>query len=153
MRRWRDVLDSLLHNPSPSPFCLPLVWHPPLHSPCISLPNHCLLFTTHAHTIATSFAVVPRLCHSIIVSLSSLYLELSFTLTSHIHLSIVISACWNVISCSFLTGQVSIPCNILLLYSLLLITNDISLLVSNGTNCLNLFHPADATATHYLLLQ
>jgi len=30
-------------------------------------------------------AVVPRLCHIIIVRLSALYLELSFTLTSHIH--------------------------------------------------------------------
>ena len=44
---------------------------------------------------------------------------------------------------SFLTGQVSLPCNILLrtqlLYNLPLTVNDISLLVSNGTNCLNLF--------------
>ena len=40
---------------------------------------------------------------------------------------------------------VSLPCNILLrtqlLYNLPLTVNDISLLVSNGTNCLNLFHP------------
>ena len=52
-----------------------------------------------------------------------------------------------------LTGQVSLPCTILLrtqlLYSLPLVINDISLLVSNGTNCLNLFHPIrilDSTA-------
>jgi len=41
-------------------------------------------------------------------------------------------------------SQVSLPCNILLrtqlLYSLPLIINDISILVSNGINCLNLFH-------------
>jgi len=43
----------------------------------------------------------------------------------------------------FLAGQVSLQCNILLctqlLYNLPLTINDISLLVSNGTNCLNLF--------------
>jgi len=53
-----------------------LAWHPQLHSPYISSPNHCLLFAAHAHTIATCFAVVPRLCHLILVSLSTLYLEL-----------------------------------------------------------------------------
>jgi len=39
-------------------------------SPYISSPNQCLLFATHAHTIATCFAVVPRLCHLILISLS-----------------------------------------------------------------------------------
>ena len=29
-----------------------LVWHPSLHTPYISSPNHCLLFAAHAHTIA-----------------------------------------------------------------------------------------------------
>ena len=52
-----------------------LAWHPPLHTPYISSPNHCLLFAAHAHTIAACFAVVPRLCHLIPVSLSTLYLE------------------------------------------------------------------------------
>jgi len=47
-----------------------LAWHPPLHTPYISSPNRCLLFTVHAHTIATCFAVVLRLCHLILVSLS-----------------------------------------------------------------------------------
>jgi len=31
-----------------------LVWSPPLHIPCISSPNQCLLFATHAHTITTN---------------------------------------------------------------------------------------------------
>jgi len=53
-----------------------LAWHPPLHTPYISASNHCLLFAAHAHTIATSFAAVPRLCHLNLVSLSTLYLEL-----------------------------------------------------------------------------
>jgi len=46
---------------------------------------------------------------------------------------------------SFLTGHVSLPYNLLLhtqlLYNLPVIINDTSLLVSNGTNCLNLFTP------------
>jgi len=69
---------------------------------------------------------------------------LSCSITPHIHLTILISAHWIATSFSFLTGQVSLPCNILLrkqlLYNLPLTINDISLLVSNGTNCLNLFH-------------
>ena len=52
------------------------IWHPPLHTPYISSRNHCLPSTTHAHTITTCFAVLPRLCHLILVSLSTLYLEL-----------------------------------------------------------------------------
>jgi len=42
-----------------------LVWHPPLHTPHISSPNHCLLFAAHACTIATSLAVVPTSYHLI----------------------------------------------------------------------------------------
>ena len=64
-----------------------LAWHPPLHTPYISSPNHCLLFATHAHTIAACSAVVPRLCHLILVSFSTLYLEL-YVVTSH-HTSIL----------------------------------------------------------------
>jgi len=55
-------------------FGLPLGWE--LHTPNISSPNHCLLFATHNHTITTCFAAVPKLCHLILVSLSTLYLEL-----------------------------------------------------------------------------
>jgi len=47
-----------------------LAWHLPLHTPYISSSTHCLLFATHAHTIAACFAVLPRLCHLILVSLS-----------------------------------------------------------------------------------
>jgi len=55
-----------------------LAWHPLLYTPCIALPNHCLLLTAHAHTITTCFAVVPKLRHLIPVSLSTFYLELNF---------------------------------------------------------------------------
>jgi len=72
------VLDSLLPQ-SFSKFSMVyyLAWHPPLHYPYISSLTHCLLFTAHAHTIATCFAVVPRLCHLILVCLSTLNLELN----------------------------------------------------------------------------
>ena len=93
---------------------------------------------------STCFAVVPRLCHQILVSLSTLYLELSCSFTRNIHLTILISPCWRATSFSFLMCEVSLPCNMLLcthpLYNLPLTFNDISLLVSSGTNCLNLFH-------------
>ena len=68
-----------------------------------------------------------------------------------IHLIILISARWSATLFSFLTGQVSLPCSILLctqlLYSIPLLINDISLLVSNGTNCRNLFHPIQILAS------
>jgi len=63
-----------------------LVWNLPVHTPHISSPNHCLLFVTHAHTITTCYAVIPRLCHLFLVSLSTLYLKL-YHLTKH-HTSI-----------------------------------------------------------------
>jgi len=61
------VLDSLFPQ-SLFKFSLVylLAWHPPLHTPYISSPNDCLLFAEHAHTIATCFAVVSRLCHPIL---------------------------------------------------------------------------------------
>jgi len=70
-------LTVFFHNLSPK-FSLVylLAWHPPLHTPYIFSPNHCLLFAAHAHTITTCFAVLPKLCHLILVSLSTLYLEL-----------------------------------------------------------------------------
>ena len=59
-----------------------LAWHSPLHTPYISSPNHSSFHST-AHTITTCFAVVPRLCHLILVSLSSLYLELCLVVSCH----------------------------------------------------------------------
>jgi len=57
-----------------------LAWSPPPHIPYISSLNQWLLFTTHAHAIATCFAVVPRLYDLFIPSLSlnSLLGTLSF---------------------------------------------------------------------------
>ena len=72
------VLDSLFVQPlSKSRLMSLLVWNLPLHTSYISSPNHYLLFSTYTHTIATCFfIVIPRLCHLILVSLSTLYLEL-----------------------------------------------------------------------------
>ena len=71
------VSDSLFPQ-SLSKFSLVYLftWHRPPHTLHISSRNHCLLFAAHAHTIATCFAIVPRLCHLILCSLSSLYFEL-----------------------------------------------------------------------------
>jgi len=40
-----------------------LAWHAPVHILYIPSSNHCLLFTTHAHTVAFYFALVTKLCH------------------------------------------------------------------------------------------
>ena len=48
------------------------------------------------------------------LSLSSLLGNLSFSLMPHIHLTILISACWSATTFPLLTGQVSLPCNMLL---------------------------------------
>jgi len=75
------VLDSLFAQ-SLSTFSLVylLVWHPPLHTPYISSPNHYLLFAAHVHTIETCFAVVPKLSNPSL-SLNFLLGTLPFSLT------------------------------------------------------------------------
>ena len=85
-------------------------------------PYHRSLFCCNANVLSS----IPNL------SLSSILGNLSFSWTPHIHLTILISARWS--ATSFLAGQISLPCNILLrtqlLYNLPLIINDTSLLVS-----------------------
>jgi len=75
------------------------------HNLSPSFTNHCLLFRAHAHTIATLFAVVLRLCHLLLVSLSTHYLELYLLNVTHPS---------NHSRLCPLMGQVSLPCNILL---------------------------------------
>ena len=71
-------------------------------------------------------------------------MELSFSLMPHIHHFILIPSRWSATSYSFVMNHVLLPCSILLrtqlLYNLPLTVNDTSLLVSNDTKCLNLFH-------------
>jgi len=132
-------------------FVLPLGLAP--STSYISSSNHCPLFAAHAHTITICFAVVPKLRHLILVSLNPLLGTLSCSLMPHIHLTILISAWWSATSFSFPTGQVSLPCNILLhtqlLYNLPLTINDISLLVSNQSikvicNACNVVHKLES---------
>ena len=72
-------------------------------------PYQCSLFSCNTNAMSST----PSL------SLSSLLGSLSFSLTPHIHLTILISARWRTTTFSFLTGQVSLPCNMLLLTQLL----------------------------------
>jgi len=69
--------QSFFHNLCPS-FLWSTFWPGTLNFIlCTFLhPIIVFFFTAHAHTIATCFAVVPRLCHLILVFLSTLYLEL-----------------------------------------------------------------------------
>jgi len=102
-------------------------------------------FHSTAHTITTSFPVVPRLWH-LIPSISQLFTCNSVFYLNATHPSNHSHLC--PLKCHlifFSYSYVSLLCNILLrtqlLYNLPLTINDMSSLVSNGTNCLNLFHP------------
>jgi len=54
-------------------------------------PNHSCPFLKHVHTILTYVAVLLGL-----VSLKSLHVNLSVSLTPHIHPIILISDCWSI---------------------------------------------------------
>ena len=71
-------------------FLLP--WNPLLHTPCISLPNHhlfCNTFPYRRSLFCCNTSVMSSICS---LFLSCLLGNLSFTLTLHIHLTILISA-------------------------------------------------------------
>ena len=99
-----------------------LAWHPPL---IFHTFVHPFVFAAPAHTIATCFAVV--LSSNPSLSLNPLLQTLSCSFMPHIHLTILTAACCSATSFSFVTGQVSLPCNIRLctqlLYSLPLTIN------------------------------
>ena len=88
-------------------------------------PYQCSLFCCNTNAISS----MPSL------SLSSLFGSLSFNLTPHIHLTILISARWSATTFSSLTGQFLLPCSMLLrtqlLFNLPFIIKDTSLLVSS----------------------
>ena len=71
----RSIASSLVPM-SMSSLVYLLVWSPTPNIPYISSPNQCLLFATHAHTIATCFAAVSILYQLFLVFLSSPYLGL-----------------------------------------------------------------------------
>jgi len=73
-------LTFFLHNLFPS-FLWSTSWPGTLPFICHTFIHIIIFFSQHmpnAHTITAFFAVVPRLCHLILVSLSTLYLELYF---------------------------------------------------------------------------
>jgi len=72
----RASQSSLTTSLSRSSLVFLLVLDPLLHTPCISSPNHHLIFAAHAHTIAACSAVIPMLFHLYLVSLSAPYLEM-----------------------------------------------------------------------------
>jgi len=137
------VPDSLFHNLQVF-FGLPLGLAPStscsIHFFTQSLSSFHSTYPYHRHLFYCSTEIMSS---NPSLSLNPLLGTLSCSLMPHIHLTILICARWSGTSFSFLTGQVSLPCNILLhtqlLYNVPLTVNDISLLVSKGSNCLNLF--------------
>jgi len=76
LHAWQSFCTTSVHIL----FGLPLGLEPSTSYSMHFFTSQCLLFATHAHAIATCFAVVPRLYH-LSLSLSSLLGTLSFTLT------------------------------------------------------------------------
>jgi len=121
------------------------VWSPSPHIPYISSPNQCLFFRNTCSYHRNQF------CCSINIISSTPSLSLNSLLGTVLYLNITHPSDYSHL-CSLNCHLIFFPdrsgltsCSILLstqlLYSLPLLINDISLLVSNGTNCLTLFHP------------
>jgi len=117
-------LIVFFHNPSPSflwsiswPGTLNFILHTFLYPIIVFYSQH-LPISSHLFCCSTKI-----MSSNPSLSLDPLLGNLSCSLTSHIRLTILISAKWSATSFSFLTDQVSLPCNILLctqlLYSLL----------------------------------
>ena len=85
-----------------------------LHFILHTSPNHCLLFVTCPYHRNLFCCSTELMSSNPSLSLNLLLGTLSCSFKLHIHLTILISACWHATSFSFLTGQVSLPCNILL---------------------------------------
>ena len=113
-------LTILSHNLSPGPlwssswsltlnFILHTFFHPIIIIFLQHMPYQRSLFCCKTNAMSS----IPSLC------LSSLLGSLSFSLMPHIHLTILISARWSATTFSFLTGQLSLPCNMLLCTQLL----------------------------------
>ena len=119
--------DILFAQPSPRP-----LWSGTLHFILHTFLHTVIFFLSqHAHSNATCFAVRPRLCHLILVYLSTLlgswnsvfYVNTTHP-SNHSHCCLL-KYHGTATLFSFLTGQISLPCNVL---------------IRSGTNCLYLFH-------------
>jgi len=85
------------------------ILHQSLSSFRSTCPYHCNLFCCSTEIMSSSRCLL----------LNPLLGTLSCNLKPHIHLTILISACWSATLFSYLTGQISLPCNILLRTQLL----------------------------------
>ena len=103
------LFDSLSPGPLWSFSCS---WAPTSYSMCFFTQSSSSFRSTCTYCSACS-AVISMLCHLYVISLWAPYLEICLSFILHIHLTILISARWSATSFSFLTGQVSLPCNIL----------------------------------------
>jgi len=85
----RSVASSLFNLHAWQSFCTTsfqvLSWSGTLQFILHTFLHPIIVFATHAHTVTTCFAVVPRLCHLILVFLIPLPGTLSFTLMPLIH--------------------------------------------------------------------
>jgi len=138
---WHNHCPSLLWSTSWSG-TLHFILHTFLHPITV-------LFATHAHTNATYFAVVPRLCHLILVSLSTLYLR---TLIFYLNATLPLSSLLAEVLPHFLFLQARSHFHATYYFAHNRCTISVSLwmttlLVSYGTNCLNLFHPIQILAS------
>ena len=107
-------LTVLFHTSVQVLFGFLLPWNPLLHTLCISSPSHhlfCNTFPYRRSLFCCNTSVMSSICN---LFFSCLLGNLSFTLMLHIHLTILISARWSATTFSFLTGQVSLSCNMLL---------------------------------------
>ena len=108
-------LTFLFHNLFPGPVwssswsgALYFILHAFLHPIIISFRSTCPYHRSQFCCNTNVMSSIPNLY------LSSLLGNLSFSLTPHIHLTILISACRSATTFSFLTAHVSLPCNTLL---------------------------------------
>jgi len=125
-------LTVFFHNLSTFSLVYVLAWHPQLHTRYISSPSHCLFCCSTE--IMSSNPCLSLSCDSI------LWLNATHPF-NHSHLCLL--KC-HLIFLSYRPGLTSMEhttSHTTALYNLPVTISDISLLVSNSINCLNLFHP------------
>jgi len=127
-------LTVFLHNFYPSPLWS-TSWSCTLHFIFHTFLQSLSSFCNTSHAIATCYAVVPKLCHLILVCLSTLLGTLSFTLMPHIHLTSLISAHWSATS-FFLTTLYTILLSDNVWYNLIYVERNVEL---QPTNCTYIF--------------
>ena len=107
-------LTDLFHNLSPGPLWSSF-WSGTLYFILHTFLHPVIIFSQHTPHHRSMFCCSTNVMSSIpTLSPSSLLGNVFFTLMPHINLTTFISAHWSATSFYFLTGQLSLPCNILL---------------------------------------